>query len=479
MKKYLILLFLFFIGQQLFCQSFYAKLPYNLIKRVTINGTNIIVEDIGVCTDIGQSIAFYKGALYYENGPSLGKAVLDGNSFVSCSDLFAMPIGNSLTVDVNGMLYSVSGNTLYIGDPITETSSKAGNLPFSSAGDLVFYKNNLYMAALNGIVKVDISDPAKSSLVIPDNFGRIYGLATVAYTTTQNKVYALRNTNTGGTDILELDLDNNLLGQVVGTLPFGVLDAASTTEDGSTAKITIDAIGQYPICDNPGKTTVQVVCVNATSSYQYTLNGITNNTGVFTIDPGNYTLFIQSPIDNLSQPLTVQAVDFEKPVLNISKNDYTCSQVGQISIAAQANGDLYRIKYENDIFRFDHTFTNLLPGNYHFEILNLTQCVVETADVTVGMDGCETIDFPNTFTPNGDGINDIFRPLENSLGVNFRLSIYNRYGAFIFNSTDLINGWNGNYQGKQAPAGVYFWIAKYTNIYQKAITKKGYVTLIR
>jgi gliding motility-associated-like protein len=89
---------------------------------------------------------------------------------------------------------------------------------------------------------------------------------------------------------------------------------------------------------------------------------------------------------------------------------------------------------------------------------------------------------PNAFSPNGDGVNDIF----NAFGQNicdFEMYIYNRWGEEAFHSTDLNEGWNGIAKGKKAPDGVYSWIIWYRDDYRlfqmdrKSI--KGHLTLLR
>jgi gliding motility-associated-like protein len=72
-----------------------------------------------------------------------------------------------------------------------------------------------------------------------------------------------------------------------------------------------------------------------------------------------------------------------------------------------------------------------------------------------------TLYFPNTFTPNGDGLNDVFAGLGKGLNT-YTLSIFDRNGRLIFYSTDMSNGWNGRLSGEDAPEGVYVWTASMT-----------------
>lgn len=61
---------------------------------------------------------------------------------------------------------------------------------------------------------------------------------------------------------------------------------------------------------------------------------------------------------------------------------------------------------------------------------------------------------PNTFTPNGDGNNDIFKPIP-SAATEFYLEIYNRWGQRVFKTENMQQGWDGTYQGTKCEEGVY------------------------
>ncbi|MBX2983559.1 MAG: CotH kinase family protein [Flavobacteriales bacterium] len=87
---------------------------------------------------------------------------------------------------------------------------------------------------------------------------------------------------------------------------------------------------------------------------------------------------------------------------------------------------------------------------------------------------------PNAFTPNGDGINDTWRPVNNVVDLdNYLLQIFDRWGRELFTSTDPFEDWDGKADGKTVPLGVYVYRASM----QDAITLeshkvKGYVTVV-
>ncbi len=70
------------------------------------------------------------------------------------------------------------------------------------------------------------------------------------------------------------------------------------------------------------------------------------------------------------------------------------------------------------------------------------------------------VEVPNVFTPNGDGVNDKFLPMEDGYnGVkNGNIIIMNRWGQKVWESAHFDEGWDGNINGNPASEGVYFWI---------------------
>lgn len=92
------------------------------------------------------------------------------------------------------------------------------------------------------------------------------------------------------------------------------------------------------------------------------------------------------------------------------------------------------------------------------------------------------LQMPNAFTPNNDGLNDDFRGKGYLPGLReYNLSIWNRWGEKVYETSDPNSGWNGEYQneGQQAMAGVYVFVVRYIGPRGEPYEQKGHVTLIR
>ena len=86
---------------------------------------------------------------------------------------------------------------------------------------------------------------------------------------------------------------------------------------------------------------------------------------------------------------------------------------------------------------------------------------------------------PNSFTPNGDGLNDVFRAIPAGIASTDYFDVWNRYGQLIFTTKDLSKGWDGTYKGKKQPTGNYVWTIKGKSTAGSDIEMKGWITLIR
>ena len=84
---------------------------------------------------------------------------------------------------------------------------------------------------------------------------------------------------------------------------------------------------------------------------------------------------------------------------------------------------------------------------------------------------------PNIFTPNGDGINDVFQINENGI-YDFTCSIFDRWGILVYQWTDLNAGWSGKDKNGECSEGIYYYLITY-NSNNSLQSKKGFLTLLR
>ncbi|PCJ01360.1 MAG: hypothetical protein COB15_00110 [Flavobacteriales bacterium] len=87
---------------------------------------------------------------------------------------------------------------------------------------------------------------------------------------------------------------------------------------------------------------------------------------------------------------------------------------------------------------------------------------------------------PNTFTPNGDGLNDYFFPVLRGLDAEgYTFSIYDRWGELLFQSRNVTSKWDGTFKGQPSPTEVYTWRIKLKTIDFKIHERTGQLNLLR
>ena len=105
-----------------------------------------------------------------------------------------------------------------------------------------------------------------------------------------------------------------------------------------------------------------------------------------------------------------------------------------------------------------------------------------TDSVWVSPLSCCTVKFPSAFTPNGDGLNDVFRPIFDGYHRFHDFRIVNRWGQTVYESTNSDCAWDGRFAGEPQDLGVYYYFIKFDcsdGTGKKEHTEKGEVTLIR
>jgi gliding motility-associated-like protein len=88
---------------------------------------------------------------------------------------------------------------------------------------------------------------------------------------------------------------------------------------------------------------------------------------------------------------------------------------------------------------------------------------------------------PNAFHP-GSAANNVFRPVNDTAFADprsFSLTIFNRWGQQLCETTDMIQGWDGTSNGQDSPTGIYTYLLTYKSKEGKSYTKRGTVLLVR
>jgi gliding motility-associated-like protein len=100
----------------------------------------------------------------------------------------------------------------------------------------------------------------------------------------------------------------------------------------------------------------------------------------------------------------------------------------------------------------------------------------------VCLENCPLYELPNTFTPNNDGSNDVFRPRKNLFVSTIELKIFNEWGNLVFSTTDPEINWRGvSNSGKELTSGTYYYTCIVNEIFSNGEEKrlKGFIHLLK
>jgi len=119
----------------------------------------------------------------------------------------------------------------------------------------------------------------------------------------------------------------------------------------------------------------------------------------------------------------------------------------------------------------ESVFNAQKEGKYWVDV-TLNGCV---SSDTINIEYCVKLELPNIFTPNNDNFNDVFTPIEIEGIESLNTMIVNRWGRVIYKSDDLLINW----EAKDTPDGIYYWLVNYVDKNGDTDIKKGTVQISR
>lgn len=279
------------------------------------------------------------------------------------------------------------------------------------------------------------------------------------------------------------------------------IDSLRWNNGSSNASITIS---------NPGDYTVIVYSNGCTASAKVTVSAATKPTPFFlgndTTYCGNFSriLFTGNQNTQWNNDYTGAQITVTEPGTYIATISNNCGTVSDTIVINQSN--LPTVNLGNDTAVCDNIIVLEAPvelksyqwstgaqspsieikdaGTYWVKVTNLYGCTA--SDTIVVTSNCHNdLWIPNAFSPNKDGINDVFMVRGNAATTTIeKFIIYNRWGIKVFDASDILPndaaaGWDGTYKGEAAPVEVYAYqvVAKFKDGTKK--TLKGNVTLLK
>jgi gliding motility-associated-like protein len=215
-----------------------------------------------------------------------------------------------------------------------------------------------------------------------------------------------------------------------------------------------------------------------TSPYNYAWSNGVTTASLSQLTDGDYEVTVT---DAAGCTATAAAIVGSTSGLSItpSLTNESCFGEKDGKITVTFTGDTTNLQYAWSNGSKAKFIQNLVPGTYSLTVTNQDGCS-ESITMLVEKEECLSyVFFPTGFSPNGDGVNDLFRPKYSIDLEKFNLQVYNRWGELVFSTADLNEGWNGLYQNTEQPMSTYVWTAQYNFRKKKPINQSGNVTLVR
>lgn len=260
----------------------------------------------------------------------------------------------------------------------------------------------------------------------------------------------------------------------IGVSPSTVSTVSDSTPDICNAGVgtaTTNPTGQGPFTYfwQPGGGTTQTITGLSAGTYTVTV-----------LDAAGCATTSTVQVINVNPPIN--------PVLTSNAVNGTINQTGpntpvQICLTTTSPGSIATWNW-----LFDGTQTSILQSPCFTESDSGLYCATvavtdtngcqDTGNICVRVQSEMVFSFPNVYTPNGDGNNDIFQPTLIAV-KDVKCTIYDRWGVEMYAWNDVAGGWNGKTKGKDATDGVYYWEATVTDFQGESKNVAGFVHLLR
>ena len=280
---------------------------------------------------------------------------------------------------------------------------------------------------------------ASPSLIAKSNTGGVYSV------TVSNKF--------GCTNIASYNV-------TVNPKPIAAIDNVPSFCEGNN--VTLQATGGVSYLWLPGKGLSNVTIENPVAN---------------PIDTTTYQVIVTST-NNCTDTAAITLNVLKKPVANAGADKIIVKGQAVILDGFAAGGNVSFSwspnLFMNDPLLIKPTVTPLNDFQYTLDVTSNNGCGTASDDVSVKV--YRDIYIPSAFSPNGDGLNDTW-VIQGIIAVpNATVTVFNRYGKIVFETTGNLQQWDGNFNGTPSPTGSYTYLI---NLKNGSPLRKGTLTIVR
>lgn len=283
-----------------------------------------------------------------------------------------------------------------------------------------------------------------------------------------------------GTGFANYNWSNGQQTQVIKAFTAGQYSVIGTTAEGCRSYDTVQVANVYnlpvPVLDqNP------VICegtsrtLNTGGSYSmYEWSTGSQNPSIVVTGTGQYSVIVTDANGCKGAVSTVINRVQPTPARYLGADTAICSY-GTLMLSATRSYNSYNWSTGSNT----RSISIRQPGEYWLEVKDEEGCTGKDTVLVKLKDCMQGLYVPSAFTPNGDGLNDEFKPMLFGNVKQYEFTVFNRWGTPIFRTRQLGQGWDGRLKGVLQASDVFIWMVKYQLDGQPPKTEKGSVNLIR
>jgi gliding motility-associated-like protein len=264
---------------------------------------------------------------------------------------------------------------------------------------------------------------------------------------------------TNGTNILDnnyipTEPSQTIFARTTSIANTNCFDVSESFEINTVAVPELDFPTSVFICEDTPVATVGQRIPNPDYSYSWDSGQVSSQITVTT--EGTYTLSVTN-VQGAVSCVSVRsvAVTFSSPPVITDIDVLYDDDSNMVTVFTQEDGD-FEYQLDDNSPQSAPVFRDILPGLHSITVNDRNGCGADTQEVVI-------VGFPKFFTPNGDGINDLWTVGGMSVLDNPVVHIYDRFGKLLFQMDENSPGWNGMSNGKLMPASDYWFKLSYTD----------------
>lgn len=232
--------------------------------------------------------------------------------------------------------------------------------------------------------------------------------------------------------------------------------AVSQIEITEPEPIKISLVASNISCGGGSDGFIDISVSGGLAPYTFLWNNGTTSEDINGVPPGTYTDTITDANGcQVHSSYILQEVPLLLFDIAVIKPSCILLNDGSIEVEVSNGSGNYTYSWDNGVTLNKNE--NLKSGDYTLTVTDAGRCSQDSI-INVPENPKECLEIPNTFTPNGDGKNDLWQIRNIDLYPGCEVSIFNRWGNRILNSKDYKEAWDGKFLGNKLPPETYFYL---------------------